>query len=165
MWLIEPVSEDVKEALLAWFQCRPKCALQINRSCRFTSAAYVCQILLWRKHSWRFNILLMSHRDVCKWVLSLWVLFLGHKVSGSVWIQQKLWQGRRKPFKLKLSMLLLINRREALASSDLWQQLHTILQEAIKVMHFVKACGLSSLLFSVLLMCRQITNCFFCIQR
>jgi hypothetical protein len=62
--------------------------------------------------------------------------------------------GHKKGFQSRSEENCSLSLREVLASSDLQSQLHTVLQEAITVMNFVKAHLLNALLFAVL--CEEI---------
>jgi hypothetical protein len=137
------VSKDIKEQLLTRIKCSPKCPLQIDES---TDAAGSAQLLVFVRYCFEENI-----QGVFVFCLS-WANCVGIRTDGAAALT-----GHKKGFQAKVqqigphvNFIHCIIHREALASRDLKPKLHSALQEAVKVVNFVKARLLNSRLFAIL---------------
>jgi hypothetical protein len=161
------MSEDIKEQLLVRIKCSPKSALQIDES---SDVAGLAQLLVFVRYWFEENIqeefmfcLPLSERcartDIFKAVNDH---FTAEDISwencvGICTDETAALTGHKKGFQAEVqqigphvNFIHRIIHREATASRDLGLKLHSGLQEAVKVVNFVKTRPLNSLLFAVL---------------
>jgi hypothetical protein len=158
---IESMSEHIKEQLLTRIKCSPKFALQIDES---TDVAGLAQLLVFVRYFFEDNTqeavmfcLPLSERctgsDIFKAVNDYFTaeIFLGQTASVSVQTEQQLLTGHKKFFQAEVqqigphvNFIHCIIHRQALVSRDLQPILHSVLQEAVKVVNFVNARPLNS---------------------
>jgi hypothetical protein len=168
---IESMSKDIKEQLLTRIKCSPKFALQIDES---TDAAGLDQLLVFVRYCFEENIqeefmfcLPLSERcigsDILKAVNDCftaqdisWANCVGICTDGAVALtgHKKGFQAEVQQTGTHVNFIHCIIHREALASRDLEPKLHSVLQQVVKVVNFVKARPLKSRLFAVL--CEEI---------
>jgi hypothetical protein len=166
MQRIESMSEYIKEQLLTRIKCSPKFSLQINES---TGIAGLAQLLVFVRYCFEENVqeefmfcLLLSERctgsDIFRAVNDYFTADISWANCVSIFTDgAAALTGHKKDFQAEVQLIgphvnfiHCIIHREALESCDLEPKLHSVLQEAVKVMNFVKARPLNSRLFAVL---------------
>jgi hypothetical protein len=165
------MSEDIKEQLLVRIKCSPKFALHIDES---TDVAELAQLLVFVRYCFEENIqeefmfcLPLSERctgsDIFKAVNDhftaediSWANYVDICTDGAAALtgHKKGFQSEVQQIGLHVNFIHCIMHRKALASRELEPKLHSVLQEAVKVVNFVKTRPLNSRLFAVL--CEEI---------
>jgi hypothetical protein len=171
MRCITSTSEDIKEQLLTRIKCHPKSAFQINES---TDVAELAQLLVFVRYYFEENI--QEEFMFCQLILERFtgsdifkVVNDYFKVDNISWANHPgnctdrpaALTGYKKGFQAKVQQIGApmnfthrINHRKTLALYDLESKFHSVLQEAMKVMNYVKAHPLNPCLFAVL--CEEI---------